>query len=105
MKSLAAARNSSSTVSIRLVSSGPVFSIVCLPTRPEGGIDGRVVAIARLALEHAARPELRAKARVFRVIGILRLLLGVEVIKVAEELVEAVHCRQVLVAVAEVVLA
>ena len=35
----------------------------------------------------------------------LRLLLGVEVVQVAEELVEPVHGRQELVAVAEVVLA
>ena len=35
----------------------------------------------------------------------LRLILGVEVVEVAEELVEAVHRRQELVAVAEVVLA
>ena len=35
----------------------------------------------------------------------LRLLLGVQVVQVAEELVEPVHRRQVLVAVAEVVLA
>jgi hypothetical protein len=35
----------------------------------------------------------------------LRLLLGVQVVEVAEELVEAVVGRQVLVAVAEVVLA
>ena len=34
----------------------------------------------------------------------LRLLLRVEVVEVAEELVEAVHRRQVLVAVAQVVL-
>ena len=35
----------------------------------------------------------------------LRLLLGVEVVEVAEELVEAVHRRQELVAVAQMVLA
>ena len=35
----------------------------------------------------------------------LRLVLGVEVIEVAEEFVEAVHGRQELVAVAEMVLA
>ena len=34
MKSSAAARNSSSTVSIRFRVSGPVFSIICLPTLP-----------------------------------------------------------------------
>ena len=40
-----------------------------------------------------------------RIVALLRLLLGVEVVEVAEELVEAVHRRQELVAVAEVVLA
>jgi hypothetical protein len=40
-----------------------------------------------------------------RVVLVLRLLLGVEVVEVAEELVEAVVGGQVLVAVAEVVLA
>jgi len=34
MKSKADARNSSSIVSIRFLFSGPVFSIVCLPTLP-----------------------------------------------------------------------
>ena len=40
-----------------------------------------------------------------RVVRVLRLLLGVQVVEVAEELVEAVHRRQELVPVAEVVLA
>ena len=40
-----------------------------------------------------------------RIVGILRFLLGVEVIEVAEELVEAVVRRQHVVAVAEMVLA
>ena len=40
-----------------------------------------------------------------RVVGVLRLLLGVEVVEIAEELVEAVDRRQELVAVAEMVLA
>ena len=35
----------------------------------------------------------------------LRLVLGVEVIKIAEELVETMHGRQELVAIAEMVLA
>jgi hypothetical protein len=35
----------------------------------------------------------------------LRLLLGVEVVEIAEELIEAVHRRQEFVAVAEMVLA
>ena len=58
-----------------------------------------------VAVQHAARAELALEARVGRVVDVLRLLLGVEVVEVAEELVEAVHRRQVLVAVAEMVLA
>ena len=37
--------------------------------------------------------------------AILRVLLGVEVVEIAEELVEAMYRRQILVAVAEMVLA
>ncbi len=76
-----------------------------LADAPEGRIDGRIVAVARLALEDAARPELRAEARVLRIVGILRLLFGVEVIEIAEEFIEAMHRRQMLVAVAQMVLA
>ena len=105
MKSIAAARNSSSMVSMRLVSSGPVFSIFCLPTLPKWG--STVGSSRSLALQFSTPrgPNFFSKARVLRVVGILRLFLGVEVIEVAEELVEAVHGRQVLVAVAEMVLA
>ena len=71
----------------------------------EHRIDGRVVLVGRLALHHAARAELLPEIRVLRIVGVFRLFLGVEVIEIAEELVEAVHRRQVLVAVAEVVLA
>ena len=88
-----ASRNSSSTVSMRLMVSGPVFSIFCVPS----GIGP--------AVEHAARPELLLELGILRVVGVLRLLLGVQVIEVAEELVEAVRRGQELVAVAEVVLA
>ena len=56
-------------------------------------------------VEHAARPELLLELGVLRIVRILRLLLGVQVVEVAEELVEAVRGRQELVAVAEVVLA
>ena len=105
MKSFAAARNSSSTVSMRLVVERAGVLDRLLADAPECRIDRRIVAIARLALEHAARTELLAESRVLRVVGILRLLLGIEVIEVAEELVEAVHRRQMLVAVAEMVLA
>ena len=50
-------------------------------------------------------PNFSAKAGILGIVGVFRLLLGVEVVEVAEELVEAVRGRQELVAVAEVVLA
>src|SRR6266699_5083722 len=56
-----------------------------------GRINGWIVAIARLALENSARPELRAETLVLRVIGVLRLFLRIKVVEVAEEFVEAVH--------------
>ena len=49
--------------------------------------------------------ELLAKCWILWVVDIFRLVLGVEVVQVAEELVEAVVGGQVLVPVAEVVLA
>ena len=76
-----------------------------LAPRAEAGIVARRVGCGRHAFEDAARTELRLELRALRVVGILRLLLGVEVIEVAEELVEAVHGRQKFVAVAEMVLA
>jgi hypothetical protein len=55
-------------------------------------------------VDHAARPELLPELGVLRVVGVLRLLLRVQVVEVAEELVEAVAGRQELVLVAQVVL-
>ena len=56
-------------------------------------------------VQHAARPVLLPEGWVFRIVGQLGFLFGVEVIQVAEELVEAVHRGQMLVTVAQVVLA
>ena len=89
MKSSPAAWNSSSIVSMRLRVSGPVSSI--LPSA--------------LAVDHAARAVLLLELGILRIVVGLRLFFGVQVIEVAEELVEAVLGRQVLVLVAEVVLA
>src|SRR5262249_46615428 len=74
----------------------------------EPGVRRRVVLVGGPAVQHAARTEALAELREVlsrRVIGELRLLFRVEVIEVAEELVEAVDRWQELVAVAEVVLA
>ena len=54
---------------------------------------------------HAARAVLLQELGVLRIVGLLGLLLGVQVVEIAEELVEAVNGRQVLVAVAQMVLA
>ena len=62
------------------------------------------------AVDHASRTEVLAEVGKFRIIrlriiGKLRLFFGVEVIKVAVELVEPMRGRQHLILVAEVVLA
>jgi hypothetical protein len=56
-------------------------------------------------VQHAARPEPLLELGILRVVGVLGLFLRVQVVEVAEELVEPVHRGQELVAVAEVVLA
>src|SRR5262245_35147190 len=57
------------------------------------------------AFQDAARTKLRSERRIFRVVWVFGFVLCVEVIEIAEELVEAVNRRQELVAVAEVVFA
>ena len=71
----------------------------------EAGINSRVVFIRRLGINHPARSIFLAKSGVLGIIAKLRLFLGVEVVKVAEELVESVDGGEKLIAVAEVVLA
>ena len=85
--------NSSSTVSIRFLVSG------------SGVFDALRSVRVRKGVQRPARSEFLLKCRVLRVVGILRLLLRVEVVERAEELVEAMRRRQVFVEVAEMVLA
>jgi hypothetical protein len=66
---------------------------------------GLVILVGGPAVQHAARPEHLAELRVLGVVGHLRLFLGIEVVQVAEELVEAVDRGQELVEIAQVVLA
>src|SRR5262249_48092863 len=61
--------------------------------------------VARLALEDPSWAEPRTEARVFGVIRVLRLFLRIEVVEISEKLVEPMHGRQELVAIAEMVLA
>ena len=73
-----------------------------------GVLDALGAVLVRPRVDDAARAEVLPEVGELllgRVVVVLRLLLGVEVVEVAEELVEAVRGRQELVAVAEVVLA
>jgi hypothetical protein len=75
---------------------------------PPAWLFGRVVLVRRPRVDHAARPEpllVLWEVLLGRVVRHLRLLLGVQVVEVAVELVEAVRGGQVLVQVAEVILA
>ena len=68
-------------------------------------INGGIVGGGRKRVEHVARAYLRPEGRVLGVVEAVRVLHRVQVIEIAEELVEAVHRGQELVAIAEVVLA
>ena len=108
MNSLAAAANSSSQVSMRFVVSGPVSSIFCLPTRPQRGCSvGSSLSVAHEWITPRGPIIFLMFGKSFSGIVVvhLRLFLGVEVIQVAEEFVEAVIGRQHVIQVAEVVLA
>src|SRR5262249_4783184 len=72
---------------------------------PEARVLARRVGRGCDAFEDAARAEIRPEGRVLRIILVLGLLLGVEVIKIAEEFIETVNRRQELVAVTEMILA
>src|SRR5262249_1406137 len=56
------------------------------------------------ALQDAARTEFFPKFGVLRIVRVLRLFLGVQMIEVAEELVETMHGGEVLVPVTKMVL-
>ena len=96
---------SSSTVSIRFLVSGPVSTIVCFPTRPKRG--STVASSTSVALQCSTPrgPNICLNLGILGIVGQFGFFFGVEVIEVAEELVEAVNGRQKLVAVAQMVLA
>src|SRR6478609_371463 len=57
-------------------------------------LNGQRAGVLNLAIgrrfDHAARPELLLELRVLRIVRMLGLLLGVEVVEIAEKLVKAV---------------
>jgi len=102
-----------STVFMRSTVNGPVSIHFCLPTSPQRGstvLSTLSVATqsSKPAIQQAAGAELFTEALAVKFLGIvvvLGLFLGVQVVEVAVEPVEAPHRRQVLVQVAKVVLA
>jgi hypothetical protein len=57
----------------------------------KAGVLGGIVDLGGEGLEHATRPELCEERRVLRVVHVLWFIFGVEVVEIAEELVEAVN--------------
>lgn len=70
-----------------------------------GIFDGLAALTVRFAMEHTTWTIPLFELRIFWVIIGLRLFFRIQVIKVAEELVEPMHSRQVLVLITEMVLA
>jgi hypothetical protein len=70
-----------------------------------GALDFLGSVRVRPCVDHSAGAVFLLHFRVFEVVGVLRLILGIQVVERAKELVEAVRRGQVLVEVAEVVLA
>jgi hypothetical protein len=71
----------------------------------ESGIDGLIHGVGGPGVQHPARSKTSLELGIARVVLVFGLLLGVQVIQVAEELVESVQRRQVFVPVTQVVLA
>ena len=75
-----------------------------LADRAEPRIDRGIIFAGGFAFQHTARAEFLHVFRVLRIIGQFGFFLGVEVIKVSEELIKAVDSGQAFVAVTDMVL-
>ena len=71
----------------------------------EAGVNRLIFRFGRIGVHHPSRPVTLLELRVARVIFVFRFFLGVQVVQVAEELVEPVNRGQVFVPVTQVVLA
>ena len=66
----------------------------------EARIFRRIVLVGSLALKYPTGAESLVELRIFRIVGVLRLLLRIEVVEVSVEFVETMQCGQIFVAVA-----
>ena len=105
MKSTARRRSPRSIVDHPLLGQRTGILAHLLADLAEARIDGLVVHPRPCSPARRAGRTWLSERRVFRIVRQLRLLLGVQVVEVAVELIEAVDRRQELVAVAEMVLA
>ena len=96
--------NSSSTVSMRFLLRGRCRRSSACPTC-RNAVLARRVDDRRRAAQDAPRPETHLELGVFWIVWMFRLVLGIQVIEVAEELVEAMDRWQKLIPVAEMILA
>ena len=55
-------------------------------------------------MKHTTRTKSLPEGWIFRIELLLRLLFGIEVIEIAEELVEPMHCRKELVGIPQMIL-
>ena len=93
---------------MRFLVSGPGVLDLLLADAAPARLLGRIVLVGRPEWMTPRGPKCLPETRevlLRRIVVHLRLFFGVEVIEIAEELVEAVHGRQELVQVAEMVLA
>ena len=67
------------------------------------GLFGGVVRVGGFAAQHAARAEHLLELGILRIRSALGLLLGVEVVEVAEELVKSVNGREIPIQVFQMV--
>src|SRR2546423_10109255 len=91
IKSVEAARNSSSIVSIRFLVSGPVSSHFCLPQVPKRGSSPGVSVATATHFITPRGPKLRLERWILRIVRIFRFIFGIQMIEVAEEFVETMH--------------
>src|ERR1700730_16385364 len=75
-----------------------------LAYRTEARVRGRIERVRSVAVKHTTRTKSLPEGWIFRIELLLRLLFGIEVIEIAEELVEPMHCRKELVSVPEMIL-
>ena len=72
--------------------------------RPEAWVLSWSFSLGRYALQYASRAKTLLKRWILRIIGVFRLIFGIQMIKVPEEFIEAMNGRQEFVSITQMVL-